>query len=169
MESRAKFFGHAIHKQLIVFPLGLLATAVIFDVISRLTANSKWTEVAFYMIGAGILSGLLAAVFGLVDWLGIPSGTRAKRVGAVHGLGNVLVVLFFLASFFLRWPDPLNAPDLAYACAYAGFFLALITGWLGGELVDRLGIGVDDGAHPDAPSSLTSHSARTRTPHRPAA
>ena len=39
MESKAKIFGHAIHPILIVFPLGLLATAVIFDVIYLATAN----------------------------------------------------------------------------------------------------------------------------------
>jgi hypothetical protein len=33
--------------------------------------------------------------------------------------------------------------------------LGAVTGWLGGELVDRLGIGVDDGANVNAPNSLT--------------
>jgi hypothetical protein len=33
------------------------------------------------------------------------------------------------------------------------------TGWLGGELVDRLGVGVDRGAHLDAPSSLSGRPA----------
>lgn len=33
MESRVKIFGHPAHQQLIVFPLGLLATAVVFDLI----------------------------------------------------------------------------------------------------------------------------------------
>jgi uncharacterized membrane protein len=39
--------------------------------------------------------------------------------------------------------------------SFMGAGLALLTGWLGGELVDRLGVGVDDGAHPNAPSSLS--------------
>ena len=30
MKSRATFLGHPVHQMLIVFPLGLLATAVIF-------------------------------------------------------------------------------------------------------------------------------------------
>jgi uncharacterized membrane protein len=168
MESRAKFLGHPLHQQLIVFPLGLLAMAVIFDLITFATGNSRWTEIAFYMIGAGVLTGLLAAVFGLIDWMAIPAGTRAKTVGAVHGLGNVVVVLLFTGSFFLRWPDPAIAPGLAYICSGLGFLLAIGTGWLGGELVNRLGVGVDDGAHLDAPSSLTSRPADS-TRRRPAA
>ena len=67
--SGAKLFGHPIHPMLIVFPLGLLATSVIFDLITLATSDSMWTSMAFYMIGAGIISGLIAAVFGLIDWL----------------------------------------------------------------------------------------------------
>jgi hypothetical protein len=40
--------------------------------------------------------------------------------------------------------------------------LGSVAGWLGGELVDRLGVGVDDGAHLDAPSSLSGRPARQR-------
>ena len=164
MESKAKLLGHPVHPQLIVFPFGLLATAVIFDVISFASGNMRWTEMAFYLIGTGILTGLLAAVFGFVDWIAIPSGTRAKRIGALHGIGNVIMVLLFAASFILRWPDPVNTPSLGYASSFAAFILALLTGWLGGELVDRLGVGVDDGANLNAPSSLGSRS--TMRQHR---
>ena len=48
----------------------------------------------------------------------------------------------------------------ALVLSFAGFGLAGVTGWLGGELVDRLGVGVDDGAHLDAPNSLVNDSAR---------
>src|SRR6185503_17766182 len=81
MESKAKIFGHAIHPILIVYPLGLLSAAVVFDVIYLVTGNPTWTTVSFWMIAAGIVGGLLAAVFGLIDYLNIPSGTRAARIG----------------------------------------------------------------------------------------
>jgi uncharacterized membrane protein len=162
MESRAKFLGHPIHQQLIAFPLGLLGMAVIFDIITLATKNPRWTEVAFYMIGAGIITGLLAAIFGVIDWIAIPAGTRAKSVGAIHGIGNVIVVIAFLASFYFRWPDPVNPSMLAYACSFVGFIIALFTGWLGRELVDMLGVGVDDGANLDAPSSLRRRATTRR-------
>ena len=160
MESKAKILGHPIHQMLIVFPLGLLATAVVFDVISYFTESARWTEMAFYMIGAGIVGGLLAAVFGAIDFLAIPHGTRARRIGAIHGVGNVIVVALFAISWLLRWAEPSYPSTLAYLCSYAGASLSLATGWLGGELVDRLGVGIDDGAHLDAPSSLSTSSAR---------
>src|SRR3954470_16801757 len=155
MESRAKLAGHPIHQMLIVFPLGLLGMAVIFDIIYLVSKNSRWTEAAYYNIGAGIISGLLAAVFGFVDWYAIPRGTRAKRIGLLHGVGNVVVVGLFAASWWLRRPAPSTPATTAIVLSAVAVGIALVTGWLGGELVDRLSVGVDDGAHLDAPSSLS--------------
>jgi uncharacterized membrane protein len=156
MESRVKLLGHPVHQMLIVFPLGLLAMAVIFDLIALAMGDGYWSEIAYWMIAAGVVTGLLAAPFGFIDWLAIPSGTRAKRIGAVHGLGNVLVVLLFAGSWLMRGDAPRTPEGLALAMSFAAGALALFTGWLGGELVDRLAVGVDDGAHVDAPSSLAS-------------
>ena len=155
MESKVKVLGHPLHQMLIVFPLGLLATAVVFDVIHLVTDNPTMATVSYWMIVAGILSGLLAAPPGTVDWLAIPGGTRAKRVGLVHGLGNVLVLLLFIGSWLLRRDLPEQPETAALVLSFAGAGISLITAWLGGELVDRLSVGVDDGAHLNAPSSLT--------------
>ncbi len=155
MESRVKLAGHPVHQMLIVFPLGLLATAVVFDVIFLASDNPAWTQAAFYMIGAGVLIGLAAAVPGAVDWLAIPRGTRAKRIGLIHGVGNVIVVALFALSWFMRRDNPASPPTEAVVAGLLGAGIAIITGWLGGELVGRLGVGVDDGAHLDASSSLT--------------
>ncbi len=154
MEARAKLFGHPIHQMLIVFPLGLLATAVIFDLVRLAGGDPTWSLVAYWMTGAGVIGGLCAALFGVIDWLKIPAGTRAYRLGLVHGLGNVGVVALFAISWFLRRPTPTTPSVLAIVLLLAGGALSLVTGWLGGELVDRLGVGVDDGANLDAPSSL---------------
>jgi uncharacterized membrane protein len=150
-----KIAGHPVHPMLIVFPLGLLATAAIFDIITLSTSDSKWSTMAWYMIAAGIIGGLLAAVFGLIDWIGIPSNTRAKAIGLWHGGLNVLVVLLFAGSWLLRRPEPASPSSLALALSFAAVVIAVVAGWFGGELVDRLGVGVDKGANLNAPSSLS--------------
>lgn len=160
MEAKARLLGHPIHQMLIVFPLGLLATAVVFDVINMISGNGYWSEIAYWMIAAGVIGGLAAALFGVIDWTKIPAGTRAKRVGLQHGVGNVVVVLLFVASWLLRRDDPRAPETLALVLSFAGAGLSLVTGWLGGELVDRLAVGVDEGAHLDAPSSLSGRPAR---------
>lgn len=160
MESRAKLFGHPIHPMLIVLPLGLLIAAVVFDILYLVTNNPLFAQIAYYDIIIGLVGGLLAAVFGLIDWLAIPSDTRAKSIGLYHGLGNVVVVILFGASWFLRMNSPDNIPStMALVLSFAGIALGTVTGWLGGELVDRLGVGVDPGANLNAPNSLTNEPA----------
>jgi uncharacterized membrane protein len=162
MEARAKLLGHPIHQMLIAFPLGLLATSLFFDLIGLATGRPALLLASFYLIAAGIIGGLVAAVFGLVDFLAIPAATRAKHIGLLHGLGNVVVVAIFALSWWLRRgvaEAPGSGPVILSAVAV---MIALVTGWLGGELVDRLGVGVDNDAHLDAPSSLSrsAHGAR---------
>ena len=161
MESKVKLLGHPVHPMLIVFPLGLLAAAVIFDILYFLTGNTGLATVSFWNIAGGLLGGLLAAVFGFLDWLAIPGGTRAKQIGLMHGGGNLIVVVLFAASWLLRLGRVDYLPDLLpFVLEVAGVALALVTAWLGGELVDRLRVGVDDGANLDAPSSISGKPAR---------
>src|SRR5438105_2848876 len=159
MANGAKLLGHYIHPMLIPLPLGVLAMAVVFDVVSLLTGNTAWSLAAYYMIIAGIIAGLLAAVFGLIDWLAIGGGTRAKRIGGWHGIGNVVVVLLFFISGWMRRPAPATPTTSALVFSFAGGLLALVTGWLGGELVERMAIGVAEGAHGNSPSSLSGRPA----------
>src|SRR5438270_7642408 len=77
MESRVNLFGHPVHQMLIVFPLGLLGTSVVFDLIHLTTGAAYAATVAFALIASGLVGGLLAAPFGFIDWLAIPKGTRA--------------------------------------------------------------------------------------------
>lgn len=152
--------GHRVHPMLIVFPLGLLGMAVIFDIIRLANGDTALSVAAYYMIAAGVVMGLVAAVFGLLDWLSVAANTRAHSVGARHGIGNVIVVVLFAVSWWLRRPDPADPSTTAFVLGVIGLLLALVTGWLGGELVERLGVGVDRNANVDAPSSLSGEATR---------
>jgi uncharacterized membrane protein len=159
MESRVKVAGHPIHPVLVTLPLGMLGAAVIFDIIYLITGNTIFPTITFYNMAAGIIAGLLAAIFGFVDWLALPSGTRAKTVGAAHGIGNATLVVLFAISWLLRAsaPDHLPSP-LALIFSFAGILLGLVTAWLGGEMVYRLRVAFDPNANLNAPSSLASAS-----------
>jgi uncharacterized membrane protein len=163
MESKAKVAGHPVHPMLVTFPIGLLVTAIIFDIIHLASGESRWAEVSWYMIGAGLIGGLVAAVPGWIDWFAIPRNTRAKRIGLIHGLGNVAVLVLFAVSWLLRRDAPGAPPVEAIVVGFVGAGIMTVTGWLGGELVDRLGVGVDDGAHLDAPNTLSGLPAAARS------
>jgi uncharacterized membrane protein len=155
METRLKLLGHPIHPMLIVLPLGLFSVAVLFDVVYLMTGAEEFADVAFWNITIGILGGLAAAVFGAIDWWAIPKGTRAKRVGLWHGLGNLVIVVLFIGSWLLRQRDYAYVPDpLPFVLGLLGVGLALVTAWLGGELVYRLRVAVDDGAGLNTSNSI---------------
>jgi uncharacterized membrane protein len=155
MKTRARILGHPVHQTLVVFPLGLLLTATMLDTWGWVRGDVFWSDLAFYLIVGGLVGGVVAAPFGLVDWLSVPPGTRARAVGALHGIGNVVVLGLFALSAVLRLGGPARVGGGALVFALLGTAVALVTAWLGGELVVRLGVGVDPGAHIDAPSSLS--------------
>jgi len=157
MQGKAKLLGHPIHQMLIVFPLGLLATSLVFDIVRLATGNPFWAQISYYMLLSGLIGGGLAAITGVIDFLSIPKYTRARTIGIVHGLGNVGVMTLFLVSFIMRNNGEHGGVPIGLSVIAA--LGALVTGWLGGELVDRLGVGVDVGAHLDSPSSLSNRPA----------
>lgn len=151
-----KLFGHPVHPMLVGFPLGLLLTGVGFDLAYLATGSASMAATAYYMMLVGVITGIVAEIFGLWDWLYIKKGTRAKRVGAWHGIGNFFAVLLFAISVYMRYAAPgFIASGNAMWLSLAGALLLAVTGWLGGELVFTLGEGVDKNAHANAPSSLS--------------
>jgi uncharacterized membrane protein len=134
--------------------------SVAFDIAALLTRDNTFAAIAFWNLVGGLVGGLIAAIPGTIDWVNLPAGTRAKRVGSIHGLGNLAVLVLFSVACWLRIGEPglFNTP--AFVIGMVAFGLLGVTGWLGGELVDRLGVGVDAGAHLNAPNSLAGRPAR---------
>lgn len=163
MRARIRFLGHPVHQMLIVFPLGLLATSVVFDLIGLATAADAAHTAAYWTLCAGIVGAVVAAPFGYLDWSAVPRGSRARRIGALHGAGNLVVSLLFVASWALRAPGQ-EPPLGALACAWGGAALALVTAWLGGELVCRLGVGVEEDAGPNRSQHARGAAAAPRSP-----
>lgn len=159
--SKIRVAGHSLHPMLVVFPLGLLATSLVWDIVYLASGNSMWATTSFWTIVAGVAGGLLAAIPGLVDWLAIPRTTRAWKIGLYHMLLNLAVVGLFVLSAALRWATGYSTPGIGHMISgWVGIGLALVSGWLGGELVERLGVAVYSDAHLDAPSSLAPSSRR---------
>ncbi|HEY0700878.1 MAG TPA: DUF2231 domain-containing protein [Micromonospora sp.] len=160
MESRLKVLGHPVHPMLVMFPLALLVIAVIFDLVDAFGGPRGLGDVAYWNILAGLIGGVLAALAGTFDLRAIPRGTRANRVAVTHALINTGVLLLFAGAWAVR-------ATAEYRSAGAGLLaieLVALVGagfgaWFGGELVDRLGVGVDPDADLNATNSLRARSA----------
>ena len=155
MESRARLLGHSVHQMLVTFPIGAFGFSVALDSLYTLTHRREHARAARMAIDFGLVTAGLAIPFGLIDYLGIQSQTRAKRVGLAHGLGNAAVAGLFVASRLMRCGA--HAPARARMYSAVAFSLAGVTAWLGGELIARHGIGINDEVGQDLPSSLSKN------------
>jgi nitrite reductase/ring-hydroxylating ferredoxin subunit/uncharacterized membrane protein len=143
VRSRAHFKSHPIHPALIPFPFAFLTGALIFDVIG-ITANlPSFLATAAYLQIAGIATGLLAAVPGVVDYLySVPPQSSGKKRATRHAIGNVGAIVLFALAWFTRGEN--FAPGLATILLEGvGTAAMMYSGYLGGTLVSRNMISVD--------------------------
>lgn len=141
MESRAKLFGHPVHQMLVTFPIGAFGFSVASDVLHGYLGQRRFAHAATQALDFGLISAALAIPFGAADFLAIPRGTRAWRVGLGHAVGNTAMLGLFAASRVLRARG--SSPRAAKWLSGSAFLLSGVAAWLGGELVDRHGIGVE--------------------------
>lgn len=140
MATPASFKGHPIHTILVPLPIGLWIFALVADVAALAFGGGQWRAVAYYCIGGGVVGALLAAVPGLVDLLSMRDPV-VRGIGIRHMVLNLAAVAVFALNFFLRS----RAADHAgpWWLTLVGVGLIGLSGWLGGEMVYRHGVGVD--------------------------
>lgn len=140
-------YGHPFHPMLVTVPIGAWVVSLAFDVASQWAGEAEvLAKGSFWLIGAGILGALAAALFGLLDLLAIPRGTKAFAVGLTHMAINLVVVGLFVVSFALRRGELDSGAVDAVPLAVSAVAVALlgVSGWLGGELSYRYGVRVAD-------------------------
>lgn len=143
MRSKASFKSHPLHPILVSFPIAFLIGTFVSDLIGEITDNNVFWQTGYYLVIAGIVMGLIAAIPGLIDYLfTVPPKSSAKKRGLKHALVNVShLVLFFIAFLIRRNENP--DTTLILILEAVGVILIFIAGWLGGTLVYRNQIGVD--------------------------
>lgn len=157
MASPASLARHPVHPMLIPFPIALWVFSLVADVIFLWRGNPAWWDwIAFYTLLGGIVGGALAAVPGLIDWLALKE-LEVVKIANWHARLNVVALLIFVASFYLRTAGGSRWVGGSYAVpvllSVVGVVLITISGWLGGELVFKHGVAVN-------PQSDTAAEAR---------
>lgn len=144
MKSKASIGGHPIHPMLIPFPLALWVTSFVVDVLFYFMRHPTLLVISKFLLAAGCLAAVAAAVFGIIDWLGIPGG-EVKKVANWHARLNVVALIVFAVSLFLRLGSYSGLVGrrltIPFLLSLVGVILITISGWLGGELVFRYGVG----------------------------
>lgn len=144
MASKASIAGHPIHPMLIPFPLALWVTSFVVDILFYFLRHPTLLVVAKFMIAAGCLGALAAAIPGIIDWLSIKNGD-VKKVANWHARLNITALVVFAISLFLRMGSYSHLVGrkltIPFLLSLVGVILIAISGWLGGELVFRYGMG----------------------------
>lgn len=138
-------YGHPFHPILVTVPIGAWVASLLFDVASMVSSDDQemFAEASYWLIGLGIVGALGAAVFGFMDLLGIPRGTRAWSTGLTHMALNLAVVALFVVGFLVRAGqgyEEVTALQLVISLVALSALGA--SGWLGGKLAYRYGVRV---------------------------
>jgi uncharacterized membrane protein len=163
VESTAAIAGHPLHHMLVPFPIAFLAGALVTDLAYAGTTNAFWAQASYWLVLAGVVTALVAAIPGLLDFFTIE---RARvRDGWLHFAGNGAVVALALVNLSLRWTDPAaGAQGTGLILSLVIAVLLVINGWFGGELAYRYRIGaIDTGDTADEASARAAHASRRPT------
>lgn len=148
MRTPASIAGHPIHPMVVPVAIGGFLLSFVFDIVCMATGHvDPWATVAFYTMIGGIVGALVAAVFGLVDLMSLPSGSYTKKVAFTHMGINLVVVALFACNAWLRNSEP-NPSGTPFILSLVGVALLVVSGWLGGKMVYEAGVGVSGGEAP---------------------
>lgn len=142
MRTPASVAGHPVHPLLIVFPVGLFIFSLLCDLIALLSADPQtWYTVALYTMVGGFVGALIAAMPGFIDFLSI-TDDRVRKIAIMHMACNLIAVTLYGVNIWLRvnGDNPSGTPLLL---SLIGVGLLGISGWLGGAMVYRHGVGVN--------------------------
>jgi uncharacterized membrane protein len=128
---------HPLHPLIVTFPIAFLTGALVTDLAYWLTGDLFWARGSFWLIAAGLATGLVAAVTGLADFLRIER-VRQHSAGWIHLVGNVIALGLSIANFLLRWNNQAGAV-LPFGVILSLLVASLLglTGWYGAELIYR--------------------------------
>ena len=146
MNNGLRVFGHPLHAILSDFPLALLGTSLLWDVIGVWRGEAVWWAISFWCITLGLVTAMLAAFAGAVDYAIIPQESPALGTALRHMLLMLTAVGPYLISVLLRGSaQPPAGKTLAAALTLeaVGMLFLSIGGWYGGHLVFHYGIGGD--------------------------
>ena len=146
MASKASIGGHPVHPMIIPFPLALWTTSFVTDLLFYFTRNATLPSISKYLLAGGCIGAVAAAIPGLIDWVSIKN-PAVKRIANWHARLNVIALLIFAASLYLRMRSGGAAMvgwglKIPFLLSFVGVILIAISGWLGGSLSFEHGVGV---------------------------
>jgi uncharacterized membrane protein len=140
--------GHPIHPMLIPFPIATLVGAFVSDLLFLAYGDPGFADASKWLLGFGIGTGLLAAVFGLIDFMG---NDRIRQLGHAlqHMIANVAAIVISIINLAIRLgSDDSNVLSIGIYLSGVVVLLLIFSGWRGADLVYRHRVGVHEPGRP---------------------
>ena len=155
--STAKVGTHPLHPMLIPFPVAFLVGAFVTDLAFIGTGDGFWARASMWLLGAGIVMALVAALAGFTDFFSEP---RIRRLNDAwyHMLGNLTAVVIALINFLLRYAHGAEAwiKPWGVILSLVVVGILLFTGWKGWEMVYCHHVAVLDAPGQTSPEPVTT-------------
>jgi uncharacterized membrane protein len=132
-----EWLGHPIHPVVIALPIGAWVVSAWYDARSAATGDERDEHAADGALRLGIAGAVVSAVTGVVQYIDTRGAVR--RETALHAALNNVALGLYVSSAVLRRRG--NRP-LARRLSYAGLGVVGLSGYLGGDLAFRHGVGV---------------------------
>jgi uncharacterized membrane protein len=153
MRSKAAIGTHPIHPMIVPLPIGAFFLALVADILHLSGRDPFWYRFASFCIVVGIVTALLAAVFGAIEYFGVKMSAAGARIATWHAVLNVTVVVLYAVSWWLRRNDAALGNgrfSAAMGIAVVAFLTLGVSGWLGGNLAYHHKVGVVEKKDPEA-------------------
>lgn len=142
--STARIARHPIHPMIVPIPIACLVGTLVTDVVYWRTSEIMWANFSAWLISVGVVAGIVAAIAGLVDFIGDPA-IRRKPPAWPHMLGNVVVLILATVNMLVHTHDAwTSVVPWGLGLSAVTVVLLLFTGWMGWSMVYKHRVGVSD-------------------------
>jgi uncharacterized membrane protein len=142
--STVKVAGHPIHPMLVPFPIACYVGALLSDIAYAGTAEMQWSNFAAWLLAFGVLTTVLAAIAGGIDFLAARR-IRELRPAWIHVVGNVTVLVLAIFNCLVHTHDAwTSVVPTGLTLSIITVLILVVTGWNGWEMVYRHHVGVAD-------------------------
>lgn len=142
LRPTAQIVKHPIHPMLIPIPIVCFIGALVTDIAYARSAEMMWADFSSWLLAVGFIGGVLAAIVGLIDFLGNRL-IREQAPAWPHLIGNLVVLVL---AFF---NNLIHTRDAWTSVVPVGLILSIltvlvlpVTAWFGRKMVYRYGVGV---------------------------
>ena len=132
-----EWLGHPLHPVVVALPIGAWAVGAWYDARSAKSNDPRDEHAADGALRVGGAGALVSSITGVVQF--VDAHDQARRETAVHAALNNWALGLYVTSLVLRRS---GRRPLGRKLATAGLGLVSVSGWLGGDLAFRHGVGM---------------------------